>query len=64
MFIMLNPSFQNNELPISSHVEHIPAEKPGVEGIKPLMLLASMVIGASMWMGLFYAGHTVLQAIF
>ena len=38
--------------------------QPGIEGINPITLLATMFIGGLMWIGIFYLGHLLLQAIF
>lgn len=35
--------------------------QPGVEGLRPLVLLLAMVAGALMWAGLFLLLHTLIQ---
>lgn len=40
------------------------SEKPGVSGMKPLMLVAAMTAGLAMWAGLFFLGHTFLHWVF
>lgn len=62
---MLNPIFKQDDLLVNTLPITIDGmnEKPGVEGMNPLMLVVSMLVGGGMWMGLFYVGHIALQAI-
>ncbi len=59
---MLNPIFDNDDLQNTIHSVQ-PAIKPGAEGMNPIMLVSSMLVGGGMWMGIFYLGHIFLQAI-
>ncbi len=65
MVMMLNPTFNPDNLPVKTlPLQPEPQNgKPGVEGMNPLMLVVSMLVGGGMWMGLFYVGHIVLQAL-
>lgn len=38
--------------------------QPGISGINPITLLITMLVGAMMWVGIFYLGHLLLTAIF
>jgi len=70
------PAYQSNNDPPkieeadkqdkSTYIETINLDtpRPGIEGINPITLLATMLVGGLMWIGIFYLGHLLLQAIF
>ncbi len=72
---MAIPAFQPDDDPpekthrqdhneMMSHETALYLPKPGVSGIHPLTLLVTMMVGAMMWVGIFYLGHILLQALF